>query len=290
MEYINYLLLFFIFLFLPFVCGGIIRKIRAMAQGRMGPPVLQNYFDFIRLWGKTPIDGPYSGFYASSAPISVFLIGIFIYSISVFEWIPLLLLPFFLTLQRVFLIGYAMETGSSFGGLGTSREILLSITSEPILILSILVSQSKIHVDFHWLGLALGTLFLGSFLVSILAELSKPPFDDPRTHLELTMVHEAMLLEASGRTLAFFEGANQLKIATFFVILNRIGLEHTNFLQLSKYHEVVANLIVLFGSLALSVLIGYWEAISVRRKWIWIPEVMGMTFLFLLVLGTLVKL
>ena len=68
--------------------------------------------------------------------------------------------------------------------------------SEPILLLSILVSQSKLQLNFSWVGIILGSLFLGALMVAVLAELARPPFDDPRTHLELTMVHEAMLLRS----------------------------------------------------------------------------------------------
>lgn len=182
-----------------------------------------------------------------------------------------------------------METGTSFGGLGSAREILIGICSEPILILSLLVAQSKLEVGFSFLGTIMGFFFLGAFLVAILAELAKPPFDDPRTHLELTMVHEAMLLEASGRSLAYFEGAAQLKIASFLVLLMRVGIEHTNFTLRNIGNGLLENFIVFSGAVLLAIFLGYWEARSVRRKWIWVPEIMGMTFLFLLVLGTLVK-
>jgi formate hydrogenlyase subunit 4 len=289
MAVLNSIILLAIFLILPIFLGGIIRKTRAMCQNRKGPPILQNFFDLQRLWYKKPIDNNNSATFAEISPVSIFVFGIAIYSIVVFEWTSFLIIPFFLALQRVLLVGFAMETGSSFGGLGTSREILLSITGEPIMILSIVVAQSKLSVDFNYIGIILGILFLGAFLIVILAELSKPPFDDPRTHLELTMVHEAMLLEASGRTLAYFEATSQLKIATFFVLLFRIGFQHFHIPIFGIYSDVVQNILLIIGTFFLSSLIGYWEAISVRRKWIWIPEIMGMTFLFLLVLGTLVK-
>lgn len=289
MEYLNYFILGIYFLLFPLVAGGVIRKVRAMAQGRKGPPVLQNTYDFIRLFGKSPIDGPFSGFFAENAPITIFIASLIVWSIATFEWTSVLMIPFFLALQRICILGFAMETGTSFGGLGSSRELLIAICSEPVLVLSLLVAQSKLEVGFSILGTIMGLLFLGAFLVAILAELSKPPFDDPRTHLELTMVHEAMLLEASGRTLAFFEGASQLKIASFLVLLMRVGIEHTNFSFRSLASGLLENFIVFFGAVLLAIFLGYWEARSLRRKWIWVPEIMGMTFLFLLVLGTLIK-
>lgn len=290
MIILNLIIQVVIFLFLPLIAGGIIRKIRARAQGRKGPPVLQNFYDFVRLFQKKPIDGPNSGFYSEVAPVFALFACLIFWSIVVFEWTSFLLIPFFLALYRLSIVSYAMETGTSFGGLGASRETLLSISAEPIILLSILIAQSKIQIAFNWIGLVLGIMLLSSFMVAVLAELAKPPFDDPRTHLELTMVHEAMLLEASGRSMAFFEASSQIKIASFFTLLIRIGFEHSEILDDPTIPRYIINLLIIPGALLLSALVGYWEASSVRRKWSWVPEIMGMTFLFILVLGTLIKL
>lgn len=289
MEQLNYIILFLFFIIFPIIAGGIIRKVRARAQGRKGPPILQNFYDLTRLLKKNPIDGTHSGFFAEVSPMLVCVSGIIMWSIAVFEWMPFLLIPFFLVLQRVTTIAFAMETGSSFGGLGTSREMLLSISSEPILLLSILVSQSQLQLSFSWVGIILGSLFLGALMVAVLAELARPPFDDPRTHLELTMVHEAMLLEASGKTMGLFELGYQLKIATLFALVVRIGLEHSKFVD-RTISKPVENIVAFLGAIVLAIFVGYWESVSVRRKWTWIPEVMGITLLFILVLGSLVKL
>ena len=289
MEQLNYIILFLFFIIFPIIAGGIIRKVRARAQGRKGPPLLQNFYDLTRLLKKKPIDGTHSGLFAEVSPMLVCVSGIIMWSIAVFEWMPFLLIPFFLVLQRVTTIAFAMETGSSFGGLGTSREMLLSISSEPILLLSILVSQSQLQLSFSWVGIILGSLFLGALMVAVLAELARPPFDDPRTHLELTMVHEAMLLEASGKTMGLFELGYQLKIATLFALVVRIGLEHSKFVD-RTISKPVENIVAFLGAIVLAIFVGYWESVSVRRKWTWIPEVMGITLLFILVLGSLVKL
>lgn len=289
MEQLNYIILFLFFIIFPIIAGGIIRKVRARAQGRKGPPLLQNFYDLTRLLKKKPIDGTHSGLFAEVSPMLVCVSGIIMWSIAVFEWMPFLLIPFFLVLQRVTTIAFAMETGSSFGGLGTSREMLLSISSEPILLLSILVSQSQLQLSFSWVGIILGSLFLGALMVAVLAELARPPFDDPRTHLELTMVHEAMLLEASGKTMGLFELGYQLKIATLFALVVRIGLEHSKFVD-RTISKPLENIVAFLGAIVLAIFVGYWESVSVRRKWTWIPEVMGITLLFILVLGSLVKL
>jgi formate hydrogenlyase subunit 4 len=290
MENINILILVFIFLFFPIIPGGIIRKIRAMAQGRKGPPLLQNLYDFQRLFSKNPVDGVNANTFAAISPyLSVYAV-LFVWSIVLFEWIPFLMIPFFLGLIRICITGFAMETGSSFGGLGTSRELLLYVCSEPIIVLSLLVAQSNIHLDFNFVSALLGILFFGAMLVGILTETSKPPFDDPRTHLELTMVHEAMLLEASGRTLALFELSSHIKLTSLLFLLFKIGVEHSNFPLLESYGHIPSTFAIVFGVISISILVGYWESISVRRKWRWVPEILGLTFLILIALGTLVKL
>ncbi|MCE9500400.1 MAG: NADH-quinone oxidoreductase subunit H [Leptospira sp.] len=290
MNIINILVSILVFISLPLLAGGIIRKIRARSQGRKGPPILQNIYDIRRLLVKTPIDGPYSGFFAENAPIVSLVASVVIWSIIAFEWAPFILIPFFLALMRISITGYAMETGTSFGGLGTGREMLLSITSEPIIFLMILVAQSQLQLTFSLPAVIMGVLFLGASGIAIMAELAKPPFDDPRTHLELTMVHEAMLLESSGRSLGFFDLGQQFKIAALLGFLVRLGLDHSKFLDPGLLTPIALNLILFAGTCFIAVIVGYWEAVSVRRKWSWVPEIMGLTFLFILLLGTLVKL
>lgn len=286
----HYIISIISFILLPLFTGGLIRKVRARAQGRKGPPILQNFYDATRLFGKEPIDGPNSGFFAEAAPVTAFVTALILWSLVCFEWGPLILIPSFLLLQRVSIMIFAMETGTSFGGLGTKREILLSITSEPILFLMMLVAQSHIQVEFSFTVAAMGIIFLIASGIAIMAELAKPPFDDPRTHLELTMVHEAMLLEASGKSLAFFEFANQIKIASLLAFLVKLGIDHSKFVTTEMINNGIEMVFVFFGTVAFAVIVGFWESISVRRKWVWVPEIMGLTFLFILLLGTLVKL
>ncbi|PJZ71611.1 formate hydrogenase [Leptospira perolatii] len=287
MDIANFFVLILIFLGLPPIAPGIIRKIRARAQNRKGPRLLQSLFDVMRLGSKKPVDGVNSGIFAEISPTIALVSSLILYSISVFEWAPFLLIPFFLALQRITLMTFAMETGTSFGGLGSSREILLSVAAEPIIILMIIVAQSKLQMPLSQGSIIIGLAFFAASSVAILAEVKKPPFDDPRTHLELTMVHEAMLLEASGRTFAFFEVAGFHKFCALVVFLIRLSIEHS---QLHSWAPLYQNLLVLFGSLFYFGVLGYWESMSVRRKWTWVPETLGLTFLFILILGTLLKL
>jgi len=288
-KIINIILQILGFIIIPVFAGGIIRKIRARAQGRKGPPLLQNLYDFQRLFQKRPVDGPYSGIFCENAPAFSLLASLLVWASVLFGWPVMLSIPFFLALQRIAMTGYAMETGTSFGGLGTSREILLYVSAEPVIIMIILVGQSKLNLDFSMESVIVGVLFISAGLVAVLAELARPPFDDPRTHLELTMVHEAMLLEASGRRLALFDAAYQIKIAALLYLLVKLALDHSK-LPFAENLPVYAYTLAGFaGTVFLSTVTGYWESSSIRRRWDWVPEIMGLTFLFLLILGTLVK-
>lgn len=294
MSTITFLLLtcyqIIIFVGLPIILGGIVRKIRARAQGRKGPKIMQVYYEIRKYFTKAPIDNPNSGIFAELSPVVALYSAIIIWSIVIFEWAPFILIPFFLALYRFCFVSFAMESGTSFGGLGSGREILLSVMAEPTIILMILVAQSHIEISMTPVGSFIGILFLALSFVAILAELAKPPFDDPRTHLELTMVHEAMILEASGKTMGFFEFASQIKLSGLLAFLIKLALEHSKLFPSGEYGNLSKELLVLPGTVGLAILLGLWEANSVRRKWSWVPEFMGLCFLAILILGTLVKL
>ncbi|MDZ4727792.1 MAG: NADH-quinone oxidoreductase subunit H [Leptospira sp.] len=279
-----------IFFVLPLILGGIVRKVRAQTQGRKGSSIFQVFYEVRKYLMKKPIDNPNSGIFAELSPMIAVYAALMLWSIVIFEWAPFILIPFFLALYRFCYVSFAMESGTSFGGLGASREILLSVMAEPTIILMILAAQSHIELSLTPVGALIGLLFLGLSFIAILAELAKPPFDDPRTHLELTMVHEAMILEASGKTMGYLELASQIKLSALLAFLIKLALEHSKLFPIGEFGNLSRELLVLPGTIALAVLLGFWEADSVRRKWTWVPEFMGLSFLAILILGTLVKL
>ncbi|TGL21806.1 formate hydrogenase [Leptospira yanagawae] len=286
--YIFYLSLLFIFL--PFLLTGIIRKVRAYAQGRKGPKLIQFYWEVSKAFLKVPVLHNYFSEISNLAPRVALYSSFMIWTIVLFEWAPFILIPFFLALYRFSFIGFAMEGATSFGGMASGREILLSVMVEPTFILMILAAQSHIEISETPQGILIGILFLALSFMTILAELAKPPFDDPRTHLELTMVHEAMILEASGRQLAYFELASSIKLSALLVFLVKLALEHSKLFDYIFMNHLGREFLILPIVVVLAILIGFWEANSVRRKWTWIPEFMGLTFIAILILGSLVKL
>ncbi|TGL75601.1 NADH-quinone oxidoreductase subunit H [Leptospira jelokensis] len=279
-----------LFIILPFLLTGIIRKIRAYAQGRKGPKLIQFYWEVCKAFLKAPVLHHQFSEISNLAPRLALYSSLMIWTIVLFEWAPFILIPFFLALYRFSFIGFAMEGGTSFGGMASGREILLSVMVEPTFILMILAAQSHIEISETPQGILIGILFLALSFMTILAEVAKPPFDDPRTHLELTMVHEAMILEASGRQLAFFELASSVKLSALLVFLVKLALEHSKVFDSILMNDLSREFLILPIVVVLAIVLGFWEANSVRRKWTWIPEFMGLTFIAILILGSLVKL
>lgn len=289
-HYIYLTYLFVLFIVLPFLLTGILRKVRAFAQGRKGPKIIQFFLEFQKFYLKVPVLHNNVSSLSHIAPRVALFSSLMIWTLVLFEWAPFIFIPFFLALYRFAYIGFAMEGATSFGGMASGREILLSVMVEPTFILMILAAQSHIEISETPQGILIGSLFLILSFIAILAELAKPPFDDPRTHLELTMVHEAMILEASGRQMAFFELASSVKLSALLVFLVKLALEHSKIFRTNSLDGLNREFLILPAVIFLAIVIGFWEANSVRRKWTWIPEFMGLTFIAILILGTLVKL
>ncbi|RHX87826.1 NADH-quinone oxidoreductase subunit H [Leptospira stimsonii] len=290
LKYLDPIIRIISFITLPFLCGGIVMKIRSYAQGRVGAPVLQIFYDTLRMLRKKPVDGPFSGFFTEASPLIACLSGIVVWSLASFEWGSYLLIPFLIGIMRFALLAYSVENGTSFAGMGAAREVILYVFCEPIMILVLVVFESHLVFNANFASLAFGGLFLLGTSLIILAELAKPPFDDPRTHLELTMVHEAMLLEASGSRRAFFELAQQLKTSSLFLFVAKMGVYHGEFFLNKAIPPFWLDFVAILGALLVSVCVGYIEANSTRRKWLWIPELLGLNFIFMLFLGILLKL
>ncbi|EMN45756.1 MULTISPECIES: NADH-quinone oxidoreductase subunit H [Leptospira] len=290
LKYLDPVIRIISFFALPFLCGGLIQKIRSYSQGRKGAPILQILYDTWRMIRKKPVDGPFSGFFTEASPLIAFLAGLVVWSLASFEWGSFLLIPFLIGVMRFALLAYSVENGTSFAGMGAAREIILYVFCEPIMILVLVVFESHLVFNANFASLAFGGLFLLGTSLVILAELAKPPFDDPRTHLELTMVHEAMLLEASGSRRALFELAQQFKTSSLFLFVAKMGVYHGEFFLSRSVSPFWLDVVAILGALFVSVCVGYIEANSTRRKWLWIPELLGLNFIFMLFLGILLKL
>lgn len=217
---------------------GLLRTLKARLQGRRGPSPWQPYRDLRKLWGKDEQVSEDASCLFRFAPL-VSLAAIIVAA----SMVPILcrsvlgpgsdlvLIIYLLMLSRLMLVLASLEGGGSFGGMAGSRETMISILIEPAMLLSIfalaalvgsteLVQTSGSIIDGRYSVLG-PTLLLAaaSFCISTLAENARVPFDNPATHLELTMVHEGMLLEYSGRSLALVEYSSWLKLTLFISML-----------------------------------------------------------------------
>ena len=258
-------------LLLPPLLPGIINKAKAWAAGRRGPPVFQLYYDLVRLWKKSVVQsrvtspaflaGPAVAWIAILAAAMLVPIGPVGTALSFRGDVVLLL--YLLALARFATAWAAMETGSAFEGMGAAREVSFSVLAEAALIAAMLtlsvqtrsVSLSTMLAPFPGAGVVL--LAAGLFAV-LLAENSRVPFDDPNTHLELTMVHEVMVLDHSGPPLAVIMHGAALKLMLFSVFLTE------SVLPVGAIGSMAGIVLLIAGVLTTALGVGLVESLMAR--------------------------
>ncbi len=217
---------------------GLVRKIKARLLRRKGPPILQPYRDLAKLFGKEVVMAPNGSWLFRIAPYMIFatiwvaasLVPTFATGL-LFSWSADLIVIIALLAGARFSLALAgMDIGTSFGGIGASREVMIATFAEPAMIMIIftlalvagstqLSTMASIFADSGvGLRVSLGLALVALLLVA-LAENGRIPVDNPATHLELTMVHEAMVLEYSGRHLAMIELAASLKLLLYVSLI-----------------------------------------------------------------------
>lgn len=217
---------------------AVIKKLKARLQMRQGPPVLQGYYDLIKLFGKESVRSNVASWVYAAGP-RVYFVTAVAGALLIPVWIaaaPLesaggvLMFVGLLALGRFAIAAAALDTGSPFGGMGSSREMTIAALSEPALMLGLFtVGLAAGSLNFGTLvrtaleqplGLhPSDVLALAGLFVILIAETGRIPVDNPATHLELTMIHEAMLLEYAGADFAFVEWASALKELLYITLL-----------------------------------------------------------------------
>jgi len=268
---------------------GIINKVKAWVAGRRGPPVLQLYFDLARLWQKSVVMSTLAspGFVIGPAVAWVALVGAALL-------VPLgpaggalsfkgdvLLLVYLLAVARFCTAWAALETGSAFEGMGAAREVSYAVLTEAALITAILslsVQTGSVALN-SMLSVSSGAgavlLAAGLFAV-LLAENCRVPFDDPNTHLELTMIHEVMVLDHSGPPLAVVLHGAAVKLLLFAVLLSEAVLPIG---QLAPFAATAA----LAGAVAVvTVGVGLVESLLARFAFRRVPLLLTTAFLLCL--------
>ncbi len=214
---------------------GVLRKIKAFLRGYKGSSILQPYYDIHKLVGKSRVISNNSSFITVIGPLFCFAgaigIAFFIpvfYTNALVSWGNILVIFFGLALIKFINSLIGLDSGSTFGGMGSSREMFISFFGEPILFILILFlyHETKTFNTFY-ISFLNSKLLLYSvqhimagvaFFILILAENARIPIDNPETHLELTMVHEAMVLDMSGPDLALLELSSSIKFMIFLTL------------------------------------------------------------------------
>jgi len=222
---------------------GLVRRTKARLQGRVGPPLLQPFRDLRKLVAKTRIEADSASPLFRLAPLLGFafvllaasLVPSFASGLAFEPLADLLVITGLLATARVIQALAAMDVGTAFGGLGAAREMTFAALAEPAMILSALsvaliggtTNLSGLAEAFatgqHGLRVSLLLCLLAMIAVAV-AENARVPVDNPATHLELTMVHEAMVLEYSGADLALVEANSMLRLALWASLLIAIFL------------------------------------------------------------------
>jgi formate hydrogenlyase subunit 4 len=278
---------------------GIVRKVKARLTGRVGPGLGQPYRDLLRLLRKEVV----------LAPNASWLFRVIPYLVFTAVWLAAAIVPTFATglllsrtadlIALVALLGTArfalalagMDVGTSFGGIGTSREMMIASLAEPAMLVvtftvALLVRSTSLpHIAEYLLTHAVGiriSLFLGlmSLVIVAIAENARIPVDNPATHLELTMVHEAMVLEYSGRHLAMVEGAAMVKLVLYVSLIASIFFPWGMAMDATEPRALTLGLASYLLKLAAGgVLLGVFETTIAKMRVFRVAEFLGGAFL-----------
>jgi formate hydrogenlyase subunit 4 len=216
---------------------GLVRKAKARLLRRQGPPLIQPYRNLLRLLRKEPVLARNASWLFRAAPYLVFaftlVAAVLVPTIATDQAFSgaadVIAIVALLASARVFLALAGLDVGTSFGGIGSSREVMIASLAEPAMLMIVfslaliagstnLSAIAEFMASGFTLRASLGLALVGFVMVAI-AENARIPIDNPATHLELTMVHEAMVLEYSGRHLALIEWSASLKLLFYISLL-----------------------------------------------------------------------
>ncbi|MDF0681682.1 MAG: NADH-quinone oxidoreductase subunit H [Candidatus Nitrosocosmicus sp.] len=300
---------FMIIIILAPLLTGIMRKIKAITQKRIGSSIFQTYFDILKLMKKNEVISqevswifrfsPWIIF--SSTLVVAFFIPIFVvYSPFGLGGDIILVIGLF-GLSRFFLMLAGLDVSSAFGGIGVSREMMISSLIEPALFLALFtvaVTYGSTNVEIIMSHTAESSILISAsllfslfgFFIIVMAETGKIPFDNPATHLELTMVHEAMVLEFSGKSLALIELSQSIKQLLLMSLLINFFIPWGLSTSFSISEMIVGLLVFLLKMVSLGILIAYIETKVAKWRLFRIPDLiflslasglMGIIFLFI---------
>lgn len=285
---------------------GFVRWLKARLQNRRGAPIWMPYFELKKLFGKEVVVSNNASWLFRVAPYIIF--GSTVAVTFLIPWLAaplpfdnigdLMVVVYLLLLGTFFLALAGLDPGTPFGGMGSSREMTVAALAEPTIALAIFGlalgagSTNLGHIVIATLanpGAAISPghllAFAALFIVS-LAETGRLPVDNPSTHLELTMIHEAMILEYSGRYLALIEWASWLKLTIFFTLLANLFVPWGVAVTLTPAALGIAFLTLLLKLVVLGAVIAVIETRIAKLRLFRVPELLGMSFVLALLAVT----
>ena len=277
---------------------GLNRLLKARVQTRQGPGVLQPYRDIYKLLRKGMVIPDTASWIFTATPFVLFvttlLASLLIPTISARAPLSLfggvLAVVYLLALGRFFLALGGLDTGGSFGGLGSSREMTISAIAEPALMLAVftvaigagstdlsIVAQSGLGQSWHFFAPSQMLAFAALFIV-LIAETGRIPVDNPATHLELTMIHEAMILEYSGPYLALIEWAAAIKQLVLMTILVNVFFPFGLSTDWSAWTFLFSLPVFILKLLLLAVVVAIVEVSNAKMRLFRVPELLAIAF------------
>ncbi|MBI3733416.1 MAG: NADH-quinone oxidoreductase subunit H [Chloroflexi bacterium] len=285
---------------------GFVRWLKARLQNRRGAPLWQPYFELRKLFHKEMVISNNASWLFHLAPVLVFAS-----TVAVTFLIPLIIAPlpfdgvgdllvvvYLLLLGTFFLALAGLDPGTAFGGMGASREMTVAAIAEPTIALAIFGlglragSTNLGHIVTQTLANPSAAISPGHLLafaalfIVMLAETGRLPVDNPATHLELTMIHEAMILEYSGRYLALIEWASWLKLLVFFTLLSNLFVPWGVATALTPLALAVSIGTLIVKLAVLAVAIALIETHVAKLRLFRVPELLGVSFVLALLAVT----
>ena len=286
----------------PFIVG-LIRKVKARLQVRRGASVFQPYADLAKLFRKQPVVSTTTSWIFTVTPYILFastltaglLVPVFVSRMPLAFAGNIIALVYLLALGTFFLILAGLDAGSAFGGMGSSREAIVASLTEPAMILSIFAialtaGSTNLSTIVHKTALLEGIvtdpsphlMALAALFIVAIAETGRVPVDNPATHLELTMIHEAMILEYSGRYLALVEWAAGLKLMVFLTLIANVFAPWGIATSVEPTALGVGLVTYLVKVSGLAVLIGVIESMFAKLRLFRVTDLLGVAFILAL--------
>lgn len=287
-----------LFVFLAPLLIGVIRQVRARIEGRAGAGIWQPWRDLRKLLAKDPVRAEDSGWMLRAGPVALMVSSLVLcVLLPLVGTITLPLIPSDLfVIVSVMLIGVValalvgLDGGTAFGGMGSSRHMTVAALVEPTLLLSVyalsipagtstlaLIVETRLHTPAVIIS-PVSVLAMVALAIAIMAETGRLPIDNPGTHIELTMLHEAMVLEASGRDLAWLELGSWLKLAALLGLVGNLVAPWGVVTDFSALGLLVGAVTITAKVLLLGVLLSVGEVFMAKVRLFQVPELLAGSF------------